>query len=58
MLSESLSAKYVFYVKNSNDGDIGGIFQTLAEISLSNYRWDSTSLANAYKYTKGERPND
>ena len=38
MLSESLSVKYVFYVKNSNDGDIGGIFQTLAEISLSNYR--------------------
>ena len=38
MLFDCLSVKCVFHVKSSHDGDIGGIFQTMAEIRLSNYR--------------------
>ena len=46
MLIDSLSVKYVFRVENSRDGDVRGIFQTLADFSLCNYRCDRVRLAN------------
>ena len=36
MLIKSLSVKYVFRVENSHTGVISGIFETLADFSLSN----------------------